>query len=373
MPQFTIKSSDAEQWIIGSESSYFDVPVELHVPPPDLGNTQTPVTDREAADVNRTIYASGNAFYVNHYYQWSKRFKSLLGLRGTQGKTNGGYNDSRWIPRFGIEYGATQNTLLTLNYGKHVQSPLSFQLVKGIGNPNLNFNEAIHRSIGVEHKINSLWDIKAELYDKPMRKLVIPLEDSNPVQYENVGEGYAYGIDIFLKRKRRDGKMGWVSYSFGKTKRKNEFGETNPFDGEQPHTVTVVWGQRMTDGPFDWMKSWKRWNWSVKVNAHTGNRFTPIIGTETRLPNNDPSQGIKPVYGEINSGRLPHYFRADLRLEHEFLHDRSKSKLYVELLNATNRKNIIDYDYGSDLEKVDNPDIVTGVSIFPYFGFESQF
>lgn len=372
LPQITYRSSDVEEWVIGSGASYFEVPVSLHIAPPNLGKVQVPITDRIARVVDTTVYAHGSAVYLNHHYQWTPRFKSLIGVRGTYAQASGGFARSKWMPRFGMEYNVSKETLLTANYGNFAQYPIDFQLVEGFGNPNLNFNQAIHRSLGVEHKINREWDAKVEIYDKPMHDLVIALDGVEPTQYENAGEGYSYGIDVFIKRKRSEGRMGWLSYSYARTSRTNEKGEKQPFDGEQPHTLTVVWGQPFSDGPFDWMKSWKRWNWSVKMLTHTGSRYTPIIGTEQRDPA-DPGQGIRPVYGELNSGKLPTYFRTDLRIERDILSNTRKSKFYVEILNATNRKNIVDYDYGADLEKVDNPDIVTGLGLFPFIGYETEF
>jgi len=369
MPQYIIKSGADSEWTIGSEMRYIEVPVDVFIPPPDLGNTQIPITDRTPARLSDNIYAAGSAIYVDHMYRWNRYFKTFLGLRGTRAKVTGGFSNHKWMPRLGLEYQLSQQDLLTANLGSHVQYPMDFELVEGIGNPQLGLNEAIHRSIGLEHKVDANWDIKTELYDKSMSNLVIGLKDSEPRQFANAGEGRAYGIDIFLKRKRSHGRMGWISYSYGKTTRKNEYGENIDFDGDQPHTIKAVWGQRFIDGPFDWMKRYTEWNWSIKAEVHSGRLHTPIIGKEQR----SSGTSYRPIYGEPNSIRLPTYFRSDLRLERDILHDRRKSKFYVEILNFTNHKNIEDYDYGRDLEKLDNPDIVTGFPIFPFVGYETNF
>jgi len=369
LPQYVIKSDPATEWVVGSELRYVEVPVDLHIPPPDLGNTQIPITDRTPSKVSDTIYGAGSAIYVNYLYSWNERFKTLVGLRGTGAKVSGGFSNQRWMPRFGIEYQISTKDLITANYGKHVQYPQDFEIVEGMGNPKLGFNESIHRSLGWERRINSDWDIKTEIYDKPMSNLVIGLMDTEPRQFANAGEGYAYGIDIFLKRKRSQGRMGWFSYSYGKTTRKNEFGEKIDFDGDQPHTIKVVWGQRFSDGPFNWMKPHTLWNWSVKMEVHSGQLITPIVGKEER----DGTSTYRPIYGASNSLRLPTYFRADLRIERDILAKARKSKFYLEIINVSNHKNIEDYDYGRDLEKLDNPDIVTGLPFFPFFGFETNF
>ena len=54
---------------------------------------------------------------------------------------------------------------------------------------------------------------------------------------------------------------------------------------------------------------------------------------------------MRPVYGPINSDRLPSYHRLDLRAERTVSPTFS---YYVEMINAYNRKNVSGYTYSTD-------------------------
>lgn len=382
LPELTWQTNAAEQWDFGGSLAHFNVPLDLYIIQPPQSNLNQPITDQKVLAVKDTIKADSQSLYLKQRLLWGEHFTSILGLRYTHAKIVGGIGRSRWMPRLGAEYTVTEKTKLTANVGEYVQFPQGFQVVKGYGNPGVEYNEAQHRSIGVSHKINSLWDLKVELYDKPLDNLVIPIQgDEDPAtapplppdNYANRGDGYAYGIDVYLKRERRDGVMGWLSYSYGRSERTDEFGRVRHFDGDQPHTLILVWGQ-----PFRG-QNWSAWNWSLKMETHTGAPYTRIIGREARTddPNTplpmDESQTFRPVYEKENNSRLPIYFRADLRLELKILANRMKAKLFLEVLNVTNRVNVSGYDYGDALEKTSNASETTGLPVFPFFGIEMQF
>ena len=186
------------------------------------------------------------------------------------------------------------------------------------------------------------------------QRLSTPLDN-----YANAGTGEAYGVDVYIKREKSKGKMGWLSYSYAKSKRKNEFnGVDRNYSGDQPHTVTLVWGQ-----PF--AGSWKAWTWGIKIKAHSGNTYTPITGHHREDPADNTSRWI-PEYAEHNSRRTPPYYRLDVRFERAVLFNKSKMKFYIEILNATNRKNVVGYDYGDEYEKIDHPSQVASMPIFPF-------
>ena len=50
-----------------------------------------------------------------------------------------------------------------------------------------------------------------------------------------------------------------------------------------------------------------------------------------------------------------------------------KLKFYVDIQNVTFAKNIVEYDYGNEFEKIANPTEITGTGFFPFFGAEIEF
>lgn len=376
-PQLTWRHDRNDELIFGLDAGYFDVPLDIYSSRPPLEeDVDFEITDLPKYRFRDTLVARSFAGYLHERKHWTDRLTTTAGLRYSSVTGSGGIRMDDASPRVSLEYQATTSTLYTASWGRYLQLPLGFELFDGFGNPSLGFTEAEHRIVGVEHKIDPLWSIKAELYHKPMDNLVVAVDsESPPDNYRNLGEGEAYGLDVYLKRELRDGRMGWISYSYGRSNRTNplkpEVGERR-FSGDQPHTLTAVWSQPFSYGPFGWLKDWKNWTWGVKLQAHSGTVYTPVESVSTST---NPDGSVRSVaeYGAHNSRRTPVYYRLDLRLERAILSDESKMKFYIDIMNVTNHNNVTGYDYGEGFENLDNPDEITGMPFFPYIGFEKEF
>ncbi len=353
------------QFSFGFESGYANIPVDVYRPrsyredDPDFD-----FTTQKKYRLKKTLKASEISPYIKYRQQWTDRFSTQLGLRHTNIELTGGFHAHKFSPRATLEYKLTADTLLTATWGQYIQMPAGEEVVESFGNPSLLMTEAEHRILGIEHQLNSLYSIKAEVYHKPMKNLVISLDENDPPDnFVNRGTGKAYGFDLFIKRKPSQGKIGWLSLSWAKSRRTNEITSiTRDFSGDQPLTVTAVWGQ-----PFG--GSWKRWDWSIKALAHSGKPYTAVTSRSRDVANN---RWIA-EYGEHNTERLPTYYKVDLRIGREVLFNESKLKFYLDLQNITFAENIIEYDYGNEYEKIDNPTEITGMSFFPFFGVEMEF
>jgi len=74
-----------------------------------------------------------------------------------------------------------------------------------------------------------------------------------------------------------------------------------------------------------------------------GHPFTPVNGV-IATPN-----GYEPIWGPINSERLPRYGRWDLSVSKlQSFGARVRAVFFVSLDNATNRANVLDYAYSPD-------------------------
>lgn len=282
-------------------------------------------------------------------------------------RVSGGFSAKEYSPRSSLEYALTPRTLLTAAWGHYIQLPEATEIIEVFGNPRLDFTQAEHRVLGVRHRYNDLYSIQVEAYHKPMRKLVVAIDERDPPDnYANQGEGEASGIDIYFKREPRNGKLGWLSLSYAKSRRTNRLtGVTRDFSGDQPLTLNAVWGQ-----PFG--ESWPRWSWGTRVQIHSGTPYTAVTGRHLEDPNNPTSRWIA-EYGEHNAERTPVYFKVDLRIDRELLYNEWKAKIYLDLQNVTFQNNIVKYDYGPEFEDIRNPKEVTGMPFFPFFGFTAEF
>ncbi|NOY62432.1 MAG: TonB-dependent receptor [Gammaproteobacteria bacterium] len=352
------------KYSFGFESGYAKIPVNLYTPRSfDENDLDFDFTTQKKYRLKKVLTARELSPYFKYRKQWTNRLSTQLGLRHTNIELTGGFHAHKLSPRSTLEYKLTPDTLLTATWGQYIQMPEGEEIVESFGNPSLLMTEAEHRVLGIEHQINALYSIKTEVYHKPMKNLVIALDEREPPNnYANRATGEAYGFDLFVKRKPSQGKIGWLSLSWAKSRRTNQITRiTRNFSGDQPLTVTAVWGQ-----PFS--GSWKRWDWSIKAQARSGKPYTAITGRRWDVVN---KRWIA-EYGKHNAKRLPTYYKIDLRIGREVLFNESKLKFYLDLQNITFAKNIVEFDYGSEFEKIDNPTEITGISFFPFFGVEME-
>jgi len=124
----------------------------------------------------------------------------------------------------------------------------------------------------------------------------------------------------------------------------------------------------------------------VRLNFGTGIPFTrptaAYVGFETdpinggyRVPrpvSDDPETPVYVVPGQRNAQRYPAYSRLDLTFRRTYTHRWGTLTPYLQVLNATNRKNVLFYFYNFD----HTPATRSGVSMFPALptiGVEASF
>lgn len=264
--------------------------------------------------------------YLRDRWKFRPHWALTTGLRHSVDR----YLGKRYTePRLGLEWKAADDTLFTAAWGRHHQQPDYLQITNGLGNPGLDHLRARHAMLGMHKTLDDGWSWRVELYDKALSGLVV----ADPVlKYRNGGSGRARGAELMV-RKEPDarGLSGWLSVSWARATRRNEItGQEFGFDYDQPLMVSLV---------ALWQRN-ERWTLGARWSYHTGNLITPILGSRV-----DATGRIRPIYGLLNSERLPAYHRLDLRVDRRFS-DRLTG--YVELLNAYNRNNISGYSYNED-------------------------
>lgn len=231
-------------------------------------------------------------------------------------------------PRVGVEWEWSDRTLLTAGWGRHNQFPAGEQVLREFGNPALRHLRADHSVLGISQKLDDGWSWKAEAYYKKFTDLVV----SDPtLNYINGASGTASGLELLLKKQATAKLSGWLSLSLSDSKRRNDVtGEEFSFEYDQPVIAVLVGNYRFSE----------KWTLGARWNYHSGTPYTPIVGAGTY-----PDGRARPLYGPINSERLPDYHRLDLRLDREFSR---RTKGYVEVINAYAHKNVGGYRYNAD-------------------------
>ena len=359
-------------WTLGVDAASSRVAIDAYAPTqPSTQDPGTPLSQSTALAADTTLRYRQAAPYVEFEPAPLGALFPRLGLRYThQGSPDGIATLSGWSPRSEWRYDLTPSTALTAQWGLYRQAPAGNERVPGAGNPDLRWTRAEHRVLGIKHDLAGPWSLQLEAYHKPMRDLVLEDRDTSPPNnYTNELEGEAYGIDLLAKRNLRDGRVGWLGYSWGRSfRRDTTTGERYPFAADQPHTLQAVWSQ-----PFHGAS---RWRWGARLLARSGQPYTRVVGrseeTYTDADGNDQSYWA-PVYGDLNGGRLPPFVRLDLRAERSYRFGWGELTTTFALLNVTEplRPNVTGYEYADDYRDYEDPDEASGFPFLPSFSIRA--
>ncbi|MEO7890633.1 MAG: carboxypeptidase regulatory-like domain-containing protein [Vicinamibacterales bacterium] len=135
-------------------------------------------------------------------------------------------------------------------------------------------------------------------------------------------DGWTRGADLVLERRAATGPTGWIGYTWAHTRyRDAAAGEAFDGDYDQRHTLNVFVQQRIS--------------YRLKVHAkfRYGSNF-PITGYFAGSPS------ALVLASTRNDLRLPAYARLDVNANRTFTFTRSRLTLFVEVMNATRRRNL---------------------------------
>lgn len=326
--------SPEQEWWLGGSVHRTRVALDLDLRNPSCTEFE-PDCDFTSADpqqIRQHLNFDGQDVHLRNRWQFHPDWALSTGLRHSRDLY---LRQQHTEPRLGLEWAYSPSTRFSAAWGQHHQQPGAVQMLPELGNPQLRHLRARHRMLGMDQRLQGGWSWRAEVYDKQLDQLVI----ADPLrQYVNGGSGRAWGAELLL-RKDADGQphdalgrvSGWLSLSWARSLRHNDStGERFDFEFDQPLVLHLV-------------ARWKRddqMSFGAKWTLHSGSLITPITGSYV-----DADGRVRPVYGPLNSERLPSYHRLDLRADYRFS---PRLSGYLELINAYNRANISGYAYSAD-------------------------
>lgn len=246
------------------------------------------------------------------------------------------------------------------------------EVAKGFGNPDLKQSTSEHFILGVEHQLDETTLIKVDTYYKTFADLVIARADKETVypelseeeyqalpRYTNDADGDAYGIELFLNKSFSAGWYGWLSLAYSETRRHNKLThEDFKYAYDQPWIINLVSSHELN----------KHWSIGFKWRYQSGQLITPIIGTNPSS-NPDYPELVDPVYGDLNSKRLPDSHKLDVRLDRNYQYQGWNMDLYFEILNLYNHDNVSGYKYNADYTEKED---ITGLPTILSFGIKAN-
>ncbi|MEM9057398.1 MAG: TonB-dependent receptor, partial [Pseudomonadota bacterium] len=345
----TLPSWGMHELSLGTTLSHFNVDYDVVLR--DTGCTEFEVdcrfTDANEVTTRDQLQFARARFFLDDTLSFGENLRLTLGVA----LTGDDYlNRSAVEPRGALSWQWRPRTTLSLAAGRYHQLPAFEYIESTLGNPSLRYLEADHFVAGVQHVLENGWQVKADLYRKDSRNLVTA---NDATRYDNRGVGEAVGAELMVRGHVGPRWLGWVSLSYAKAERRDlDTGRTFDFAFDQPVIASFVAKYRLNE----------RLSLSGKAWYHSGAPHSPILGG---VPDPDNEGAFLPIYGEVNSERLPSYFRLDLRADWT-LEKWNEALLYFEIQNATNRRNVSNFEYAADYE---SREPVTQVPLFVSVGF----
>lgn len=290
----------------------------------------------------RTVEASA---YMKYLQPLSQRLALETGLRFTYY-----YNKDRFAsldPNIKLRWDASQASQFSLNLGIHHQYlyqtgfssmglPTEFWLSSNNEfRPQYAYNASLQGNFWLKDRE---YRLTTELYFKKLEHQVENSGNIFDILYSSYslegalmkGKGYNYGANIMLEKRR--GKLtGWVSYSFGRAKRR--------FDGDRYSGWYSASHERIHElNAVATYKIGKRIELGATYVLASGVPFTRIKYAYM------VSNNIVSEYGPYNGDRIKPYMRLDLSMNYDFKNSGDKrSGINFSLYNATMYNNILSY------------------------------
>ena len=356
-------------------------------------NIQSSDTSRNFS-LDTTLNFSGNTnvhemfFYVEDNVKITSRLKANIGLHigyyslANNSATNNigladkisDKNNISLQPRVSARYLLNENWSLKASYAKmeqniHLLSNSSVGFPSDIWVPAIE-NVPSQKSKQWAGSVSTLlfqgaYELSLEGYYKTMGNLITYKSGYSNLEsteaWENTvetgGEGKAYGMEIFLQKKK--GKTtGWIGYSLSWADRRFDninFGEWYSYKYDRRHDFSLVISHKFNN----------KWDVGATWVYGTGNAITFPQGVYTGLPQVSPwnGQAVEFVesYGDRNSTRLPAYHRLDFGINKHKKRKKWDSTLSLGAYNVYNRKN----PFFAYLDYEDNQRVAKQVSLFP--------
>ncbi len=243
-------------------------------------------------------------------------------------------------PRVALAIDLGRNVRLRAAWGVYHQAPSAryFDMAHGINA--LDPMSATHYVVGIEQGLaTDPWFFRAEAYYKTYRSLPV---DDGAGGFTDDGYGSARGVDLFARRVWHYMDVR-ASASFLDAARR----WTSPDQRDRYPLPSGTWTPDFAI-PFTWQLNatipvWKTVSVGASWRVAAGRPFTPVAGA---APTAD---GYVPIWGPINSERMPTYARFDLAVSHtRTFGAHGLTVFYASIDNVTGRFNYFEYAYSAD-------------------------
>jgi hypothetical protein len=319
---------------------------------------------------------SAVALYPGAYVEQTQRAGNLEGVPGVrvdamllEDRSQGTRRQSFAVdPRLALRYRFSDATRLHGTVGRYSQFPQIRELLPDAnGNPDLRPEWALATSLGAEQQLTPEWSVEATVYQSWLYDVIVGREDrfefqlgplvTGPVDtgaYANAGSGSITGLET-LVRWEDSRTTAWVGLTLSRSLRRGRLtDEVVRFRYDQPVIGTAVVSHALP----------RSWQLGARFRYGSGNPYYTVSNRSYSL---DRRRWV-PLFSETPS-RLPAFWSLDLRVDKRIVFRTWALTTYLDLLNATNRRNQELVNWTADYtEEVP----VYGLPIIPAFGVRGE-
>jgi hypothetical protein len=340
---------------------------ELIVNNPDhfIVRDDTLLLTREGVVIDSVYTFTKSSAYGQIKWHPIHRLEMVIGLRYFSVSANRAAN---WAPRFGLSYALSDRSKLNLAFGRHFQVPSYFQLFSDRNDllRNMSTDQAV---LGLEHLLAEDTRATLEVYYKRYNDLVLEwaetTADTSDVfgGFANAGNGYSYGIELYLQKKFTRRWYGSFSYSrylsLGEDPRDGFKGEFFSRNTDFRHLLTIIGGYKVKFMEMPSYKQLKQKPWwalfawlpilpadelevSFRLRSVGGRPYSPKVYNAT------VRRWYNPAGQVLNGERLASYQRFDIMVLRRFYFRKINLVTFVDIQNVFDRDNPWDIVYYPD-------------------------
>jgi TonB family protein len=262
---------------------------------------------------------------------------------------------TRVEPRLSLRWSPVPSLTWKAGWGIYHQPPAPEDLSAVFGNPTLGLESAEHLLGGVVVGTPDVLSFEMTAFRVTSDNLAVRSPLPSPLVAEALvatGIGRTRGIQVLLRKQIGKRFFGWVTYTLSKSERANASGDPYaPYDFDQTHVLGAVASLDLGAG----------FEVGGRFRYATGFPRTLVTGTYF-----DGKTGVyEPLFGALNSIRIPAFWQFDVRLSKRFAIGRSTLEAYLDLQNVTDRSNPEEIVYSPDYSERRT---ITGLPILPVLG-----
>jgi TonB family protein len=362
--EVSYKFSDEISAKVGADVLLTSGEIDLRAPrPPKEGD---PPGDR---DITETITAQEEALFILPALFLELELKPWEGMLLIPGVRLERYlyNDADSVvtdPRLSFRQKLDDQWVVKGGVGLYHQPPQPDEISDSFGNPELDYEEAVHWALGGEWTPLEYLTLDATVFYKDLTRLVgrsnrVVERDGELVSevYNTQADGRVYGAEFLLRHEFANNFFGWVSYTVSRAERRDpDEDDYRLFDSDQTHILAILMSYRLP----------RNWELGLRWRYVSGNPETPVIGG---VYNSDTDE-YERILGAVNSARLPAFHQLDLRVDKSWIYDTWILSLYMDIQNTYNRSNVEGRQYNFDFSE-SRPQ--QGLPVLPALGIKVDF